>query len=345
MDYTATIDNDLKRIEQILTFTKGEKLLIGTDSNCRSTAWHDRTTNERGRLMEDFVASNQLHIINEERTLKTFQGSRGESNIDLTIANKMLAYIHNWDISGEESASDHNIIKFHITFNKEDGLDTYDPGRLRIKEHQQAEFYKKLQRIASETFQIEDRGRSNEHLDEALTQKLEATRDVQEFTEKLEEAIQKACKETSGNSNKAKQKANGKTVPWWTNGLTIMRKKTNALRRRYQRTTSKEALRESRKTQYNKAKAEYQAAVRKEKTRSWKEYCTTTSPFNPWNEVYKLASNKTRSKSTLMTLQKPDGTKTESMEETLRFILHQLTPDDNPQEDTHHHITVREQTD
>jgi len=41
--------------------------------------------------MEDFVASNQLHIMNEERTLKTFQGCRGESNIDLTFANnKML---------------------------------------------------------------------------------------------------------------------------------------------------------------------------------------------------------------------------------------------------------------
>jgi hypothetical protein len=51
MDYTATIDNDLKRIEKILTFTKGEKLIIGTDSNCRSTAWHDRTTKDRGRIM------------------------------------------------------------------------------------------------------------------------------------------------------------------------------------------------------------------------------------------------------------------------------------------------------
>ena len=45
-----------------------------------------------------------------------------------------------------------------------------------------------------------------------------------------------------------------------------------------------------------------------------------------------------------MTLQKPDGTKTESTEETLRFILHQLTPDNNSQDDTYHHITVRKQT-
>jgi hypothetical protein len=121
-----------------------------------------------------------------------------------------------------------------------------------------------------------------------------------------------------------------------------MRKKTNTLSRKYQG-TSNDALRESRKTQYVTEKAEYQAAVRKEKTRSWKEYCMT-SPFKPWNEVHKLASNKTRSQTRITTLQKPDGTKTESTEERLRFILHQLTPDDNTQDDTHHHVTVTKQT-
>jgi hypothetical protein len=72
--------------------------------------------------------------------------------------------------------------------------------------------------------------------------------------------------------------------------------KAKALKRSYQRTTSNDAFRENRKTQYIKAKAEYQAAVRKEKTRTWKEYCTMTSPFNACNKVYKLASIKTRSK-------------------------------------------------
>jgi hypothetical protein len=108
MDYNATIDTNFKRIENILTFTKGAKLIIATDSNSRSTAWHDKTTNHIGRMMEDFVASNQLHILNEERTITTFQSNGGESNIDLTIANnKMLANILNWEISGEESASVH----------------------------------------------------------------------------------------------------------------------------------------------------------------------------------------------------------------------------------------------
>jgi hypothetical protein len=84
--------------------------------------------------------------------------------------------------------------------------------------------------------------------------------------------------------------------------------------------------------------------VRKEKTRSWKKYCTTTSSINSWNEVYKLVSNKTRSKTIITTLQKPDETITESTEETLSLILDQLTPDDNPQDDTYHHKNVRKHT-
>ena len=40
------------------------------------------------------------------------------------------------------------------------------------------EFYENLQRIASVTFQIQGRVRSNEDLDETLNQKLEATRDI-----------------------------------------------------------------------------------------------------------------------------------------------------------------------
>jgi hypothetical protein len=45
----------------------------------------------------------------------------------------------------------------------------------------------------------------------------------------------------------------------------------------------------------------------------------------------------------IMTLQNPDGTKTENTEETLKLLLDQLTPEDNPQDDTHHHKSVMKQ--
>jgi hypothetical protein len=74
-------------------------------------------TNSRGKVLEEFLASNQLHIINEDSTKTTFQSSRRSSNIDVTIVNnQMLAAIKDWEISEEECFSDHNIIKFNLNF-------------------------------------------------------------------------------------------------------------------------------------------------------------------------------------------------------------------------------------
>jgi len=141
----------------------------------------------------------------------------------------------------------------------------------------------------------------------------------------LEDAIQTTCREMYRfKKKKSKPKPKGRTVSWWTDKLTTMRKRTNALRSRFQRTTNNEYLRESRKRQYNKAKADYQTAIRREKTRSWKNYCTLTPANNPWNEVYKIATGKTRNKQTLTTLQRPEGTVTDTTEETIELMLEHL---------------------
>jgi len=60
------------------------------DSNSRSRTWHDKLTNGRGKKLEEFLISNQLFIMNEDSEMNTFQGSRGSSNIDLTICNNKL---------------------------------------------------------------------------------------------------------------------------------------------------------------------------------------------------------------------------------------------------------------
>jgi len=43
-------------------------------------------------------------------------------------------------------------------------------------------------------------------------------------------------------------------------------------------------------------------------------------------------------------LQKPDGSKTVNMTETLKFMMEQLIPEDNVQDDTDHHKNVRKLT-
>jgi hypothetical protein len=99
-----------------------------------------------------------------------------------------------------------------------------------------------------------------------------------------------------------------RSVPWWSADLTILRKRTNALRRLYQRTRNNDELRDKRKTQYFECKATYAATIKREKIKSWMEYCDVSTATNPWGAIYKIAAGKRNITTQLTTLHKPDGT-------------------------------------
>ena len=120
-----------------------------------------------------------------------------------------------------------------------------------------------------------------------------------------------------------------------------MRKRINALRRRYQRTTNNDELRESCKNQYHDEKTKYQAAIKREKSKSRKEFCNLTTDTNPWNAVYKIASNKAKRCQTFSTLQKPDGSITTDINETVTCILDYLITKDEEDSDSDYHKTIR----
>jgi len=85
------------------------------DSNARSTLWYDTLSNDRGKLLEEFIFSKQLYIMNEASNNTTFSNRIGNSNIDLTLINsQLLRKVSDWEISDEESNSDHSIIKYDI---------------------------------------------------------------------------------------------------------------------------------------------------------------------------------------------------------------------------------------
>ena len=53
--------------------------------------------------------------MDEESEKTTFQSRRGSSNIDLTVINnRLIQNFHDWEISEDESCSEHNIIKFKL---------------------------------------------------------------------------------------------------------------------------------------------------------------------------------------------------------------------------------------
>jgi hypothetical protein len=84
------IERDLVKIEAVLQHAKGTGVLIAMDRNCRSTLWHDTTTNTRGRILEEYITSNQLYIMNEDSSNTTFRNRIGTGNIDLTVISDRL---------------------------------------------------------------------------------------------------------------------------------------------------------------------------------------------------------------------------------------------------------------
>jgi len=109
----------LNKMDEIMELTKRGKILIAADTHSRSKTWHDHITNTRGKKLEEYPAGSQLHIINEENERSTFNNTRGVSNIDLTIVNNnLLSDVHDWEISEEDSLSDHNYLKYKISMSR-----------------------------------------------------------------------------------------------------------------------------------------------------------------------------------------------------------------------------------
>ena len=346
LDFTDQIENNFTKIDAILQFAKSEGILIAIDSNSRSTAWHDILTNTRGKKLEEYLASKQLHIINEESESTTFHSRRGTSNIDLTITNnRLLRAVNGWEISSEDSCSDHNLLKYsigivncsHNTHSEYNYLGT----RYIEKEDKYDEFDRNLLQETSKTFNNINCKGSAEGMDMQLSQTASKVNDLEKLVDNFTETLQLACRKTFKTMRTSNKTNKMKSVPWWTDKLTQMRKRTNALRRQYQRTRNDEDLRESRKQKYFEERKRYQIEIKKEKLNSWKEYCNVTSSVNPWSQVYKLASGKARHNSIMTTLRKPDGSETSNILETIKTMLHHLIPDDKEEEESYHHKQTR----
>jgi hypothetical protein len=282
--------------------------------------------------------------MNEESTLTTFLNSRGSSNIDLTvISNKLLRAVEHWKVNDQESCFDHSIVKFAIGQGIWGRSKQESQGvRYIVKGKDIDKFQRNLLRLQEERLNMTNTKGGSVDLDVTLNKRAKEETDIEKLIEEFQEVLKAACDKSFRKERTTKKKITNKSVPWWTDELTVMRKRTNALRRRYQRTRKHEGLREQRKTIYLAGKAMYEATIKREKIQSWKEYCNLMTFSNPWNEVHKSEAGKRRDNTQITTLRKPDGFLTEDLRETLQLMLEHFTPDDK-EEDTELHKLARAQ--
>jgi hypothetical protein len=75
-----------------------------------------------------------------------------------------------------------------------------------------------------------------EELDKTLSTRAHLENDVEKLIEEFYEVLRGACNESFRSQRATNRAKANRSVPWWTKELTTMRKRLNALRRRYQRT-------------------------------------------------------------------------------------------------------------
>jgi hypothetical protein len=268
-DIGRQIKVDLSKIEAVLQHANGAEVLLAINGNARSASWHDSTTNARGRTLDEYLMSKQLYILNEESLNSTFRNRRGVSNIGLKIiTNQLLRTVAQWEISDQESSSDHNIIKYVIgqgDSNRESV--EFQNVRYLFRKENYAIFQENLIQLAKTKLCGSHIAETTEELDTMLCARVDEEVDIEKSTEEFHDILKTACDKIY-RKHRTSKKTTHKSVPWWTEELTLLRKRTNALRRRHQRTRNNEELRERRKVHYLEGKVQYAATIKREKLRS-----------------------------------------------------------------------------
>jgi hypothetical protein len=180
--------------------------------------------------------------------------------------------------------------------------------------------------------------------DKDLSQKVKISADTGEVIHRFTSAVTAACDASFQVLRPGKCASRERSMPWWNNELTTLRKKTLAMRQRYQRTKYNADLRQDRRLQYQESNRTYQAKLWEAKSKSWKDFCSRTQNSNPWNLVYRYAAGKTRSTLTWTTPKANNNTYTADIQSTLNQLMDYFIPEDSASSDETHCQRARQLT-
>lgn len=199
------------QLKKIVDKFRGKRIIIGGDFNVHSSVWGDPNDDADADDILELMHEEDLFLLNDPNSAPTFSGPRGQSWIDLTICNgPILPFIHNWQVSDEDSLGDHSVILYEIHSSRTRSeskrgfaLAKADWGGISDDLAQ-----------ATECFHLE-----------AASSREEAI----EWCDKIIASINSIL-----NARIPKKSGDSRSEPWWNQDLTFLRRNNNRLRRQYQ---------------------------------------------------------------------------------------------------------------
>lgn len=235
----------LNRLEGVLDRTHPGSILIGADVNARSSLWHCAETCERGLLVEDFLSSRGLVVMNEPSHLTTFESARGRSNIDVTlVSGDLVRWVSDWTVCDCVESS-HRLLEYRLWGGTPNSGQQLTLARYKLKSADWEGFTTKLADLSS-GFDVGQ------------------CRDVEEAVAMMTQLLHKAAE---GNIRRPGPRR-ARYAPWWSGSVAESRKALRQAQRRSQQARGG-ANAEQRQHEYRVARNNYTQVIRQAKEDSW----------------------------------------------------------------------------
>lgn len=203
-----------------------------------------RSSDNKGREIEEFLLENDLFVCNNSTSLPTFQRGNCRSWIDVTFVSRPgLAKINGWEVL-EDCFEDHRPIVFSISDSPQS---TYSCTRFNSK-------YRKQKKL------LELKNCFDHLIPNFMDCKTKSELDV--LYDKFEETLLSLCNAVY----KKKKYCQGQTSSWWNQELTAKRSQVRAARRRAQR--AKDDFKIAFRCKYKQLAAEYRLLLKSTRRKS-----------------------------------------------------------------------------
>lgn len=284
-----------------------DRLIIGADVNAHSPLWYSERRNERGEVVEDFLAECRLTVVNEPVELTTYAASTGCTNIDVTLASPTLARrVAGWRVV-DATSSDHRLITFSLLASGPvaGGAAARAPlGRYNLR--------------------IGDIEAYESNLAALIAGSDIDTRHVEDAAGRLGALIHRAAEGAIPRSRT--RRGGARSVPWWSAEIATAKSQARRARKRYLRELDGER-RQALSVECRNARNRLNHLIREAKAQSFRSFVRQSSDDNPFGLWYRVANNKYRAGTVLCSpLQNEEGGPSPTVEEASMALLEALVP-------------------
>lgn len=254
-----------RMLTELVTEARGKfPVIIAGDFNAWSTTWGSRSTNRRGRILMECLATLDVELLNDGH--HTFEAGNKRSAVDLTFAHRSISRYITWSVADFYTHSDHHAIVFELR----------PTSRLRRITKAQTKGWKQRS-FDAEVFQL--------IWNEVATVDDEASKMAESVTQRMSVACDAAMPRRTHTPSR-------RPAYWWNQDIAECRRRCNQARRKAQRARNLPTW-EPLHAAYKACRLQLKKKIRGSKDSCFKNL-RDSADIDPWGKAYKVVMARVR---------------------------------------------------